>query len=267
MNFDDETFIAEKMSDEVQMVIRQFHIVAMRKWIKSVNKGLGSIGYTFEKELGKSPDSLYFPDYYGTEIKCTGRYSRYPISLFTVAFDGPTFPEINRLIDKYGYPDVDYPDRKVIFSELSCVENNFVSSGYFFRLDVDDEEDKLYLCVYDFNFNLIERLSFVYFKSLYDHFFLKLNRLALVYASKKVMDNETYFRYYKTVLYRIKDFQVFLDLLKKGIIKVSLIARISKSSIDEGRYRNKNLVFKLRKNDLDKLFDEIYKYDYDGKLY
>lgn len=184
-----------------------------------------------------------------------------------LAFDGPTFPEINRLIDKYGYPDVDYPDRKVIFSELSCVENNFVSSGYFLWLDVDDEEDKLYLGVYDFKFNLIERLSFVYFKSLYDHLFLKLNRLALVYASKKVMDNGTYFRYYKMVLYRIKDFQVFLYLLKKGIIKVSLIARISKSGIDEGRYRNKNLVFKLKNNDLDKLFDEIYKYDYDVKLY
>ena len=123
--------------NEVQMLIKQFHRIAMKKWIKSVNKGLGSIGYTFEQELDKKADSLYFPDYYGTEIKCTGRYSRYPITLFTSAFDGPTFPEINRLIEKWGYPDKEYTDRNVIFADIDCNNKSMISSGVMFKLDID----------------------------------------------------------------------------------------------------------------------------------
>ena len=62
----------------------------------------------------------------------------------------------------------------------------------------------------------------------------------------------------------IKGFEVFLNLLKRGIIEVSLISRISKSGVDVGRYRNKNLVFMIDKSDLDKLFDQVYFYDYDN---
>ena len=49
-------------------------------------------------------------------------------------------------------------------------------------------------------------------------------------------------------------FDRFLRLLKFGVIEVSLISRISKSGEDIGRYRNKNLVFMIRKQDIDKLF-------------
>ena len=255
------------VKEEVQILIKQFHIIAMRKWIKSVDKGLGSIGYTFEQELGKIPDSLYLPDYLGTEIKCTGRYSRYPITLFTAAFDGPTFPEINRIIDKYGYPDRDYPDKKVLFVNISCLKKIFVSSSYQFKLEIDYVEEKVYLCVYDLKGELIERESFVYFTTLYNHLVLKLNRLAVVYASKKIIDNEKYFRYYKIGVYKLKSFEKFLELLNNGTVKVSLIARISKSGDDAGRHRNKNLVFMLKKKDIDYLFDEIYLYDYDHTYY
>ena len=253
----------EILSDEIQKLIKQFHIIAMKKWIKSVNKGLGSIGYTFEKELGKKPDCLYFPDYYGTEIKCTGRYSRYPITLFTTAFDGPAFPEINRIIDKYGYPDKNYPDKKVLFANISCLDKTLISSNYQFQLEIDELEEKIYLCVYDFYGKFVERQSFVYFKTLYDHLNLKLNHLVVVYASKKVINDEKYFRYYKIEIYQLKSFEIFLSLLKEGLLKVSLIARVSKSGVDVGRHRNKNLVFMLKKTDIIKLFDIIYTYDYD----
>ena len=109
-----------KYDDDIKELIFKFHTIARKRWVKSLNKGLGSVGYTFENELGKKPDSMYFPDYNGIEIKCSGRYSRYPITLFTVAFDGPSFPEINRILDTYGYSDKDFNDKKVIFVKLSC---------------------------------------------------------------------------------------------------------------------------------------------------
>lgn len=67
------------MNDEVKKLIDNFKMIAKKKWIKSVSKSFDSIGLTFEKELDKIPDALYFPDYYGTKIKCTSRYSHIPI--------------------------------------------------------------------------------------------------------------------------------------------------------------------------------------------
>ena len=251
---------------EIQQLVKEFHVIARKKWIKSVDKGLGSIGYTFENELGKQPDSLYFPDYYGTEIKCTGRYSRYPITLFTAAFDGPTFPEINRVIDMYGYFDKKHLDKKVIFANLDCKCECYIASGYYLKLDIDNKEEKIYLCVYDIKRQFVERERFVYVTTLYDHVMVKLERLALVYASKKKFDNETFFRYYKIIVGKLRGFDVFLELIRVGIIKVDLIVRVSKSGIDEGRYRNKNLVFKIKKDNIDKLFEILYVYDYDFNI-
>lgn len=59
-------------------------------------------------------------------------------------------------------------------------------------------------------------------------------------------------------------------MLQDGIIKVSLIARISKSGNDKGRYRNQNLVFKIKKDEMNLLFEKIYEYNYDkiqNKMY
>lgn len=44
---------------------------------------------------------------------------------------------------------------------------------------------------------------------------------------------------------------------------VSLISRISKSGNDAGRYRNKNLVFQIKNENLNKLFEEIYCFNKD----
>ena len=58
-------------------------------------------------------------------------------------------------------------------------------------------------------------------------------------------------------IYELKPFEDFIELLKKDIVKVSLIARIEKSGNEIGRYRNKNLVFQINKEYIDKLFKQI----------
>lgn len=251
------------MNEEIKKLTDNFKIIANKKWIKSISKSFENIGLTFEKELDKSPDALYFPDYYGTEIKCASRYSRYPLFLFTVAFDGPTFPEINRIVEKYGYPDKNYPDKKVLFEKNCCNKKTIVNDKYKFKLEVDDNMEKLYLCVYDIEDNLIEKESFVYLNTIEEHLTLKLNRLAIVYASTKKEKEEKYFRYYKIDIYKLISFERFIRLLKFGVIEVSLISRISKSGEDAGRYRNKNLVFNIKKNNIEKLFSKMYSYDND----
>ena len=60
--------------------------------------------------------------------------------LFTVAFDGPTFPEINRIVEKYGYYDTQYSDKKVIYEELNCRVKHKVNEKYKFKLELDENE-------------------------------------------------------------------------------------------------------------------------------
>ena len=253
------------MDENIKKIAEEFKRISKKRWIKSISKSFGSIGLTFEKELGKQADSKYLPDYNGIEIKCTSRFSRYPLFLFTIAFDGPTFPEINRIVSKYGWYDKDYKDKKVLFAKLKHNEATTVNGKYKFKIAIDDNDKKLYLCVYDINDQLIENDSFVYISNIHKHFITKFNKLAVVYASTKMLNKEKYFRYYKIDIYKSKNFNTFIELLKKDIINVSLISRMNKSGIDAGKYRNKNLVFQISKDNIEKMFYKIYTYNLDRK--
>ena len=113
------------------------------------------------------------------------------------------------------------------------------------------------------NKKLIEKLSYIDFCSLEERIMLKLSNLSLIYASKTKKENSQYFRYYKIVFYNIKDFDIFLDLLEKDKIEVTLCARVPRSGVECGRQRNKNLVFKILKESVDELFLKEFEYNFD----
>lgn len=94
----------------------------------------------------------------------------------------------------------------------------------------------------------------------------KLNNLAYIKASKKKIDEIEHFRFYEIFLYTLKNFDTFIDLLKNGEIDVTLISRISKSGISAGKYHNKNLVFQIKKKNVEKLFDLVYYYNSDQQF-
>lgn len=250
------------MDKNFENLLLEFQRISNKDYIRSVSKSFGSIGLTFEQELNKSPDSLYLPDYKGIELKCTSRFSHYPLYLFTLAFDGPNINEISRVVEKYGHYDKEFTDKKVLFTKLTCKYLTEVGN-YYFKLDISYEDSKIFLCVYDNTKNLIEKISYVSFNKIYEHLITKLNKLAIVYASKRKEAEFEYYRYYRIILYTLKDKEIFMKLLEEGIIKVGLISRISKSGPDKGRYRNKNLVFEISKDYVGILFDKVYEYNTD----
>lgn len=251
------------LDEDYKMLIDKFKKISHKGYIQSLSNGFGAIGLTFEKLLNKEVDSTYFPDYYGIEIKCSSRFSRYPLMLFSCAFDGPTYPEINRLINKYGYPDIDFKDKKILQANLNCKTKTSVDNKYLFKLEISD--NKLFLVIYDKNDKLIEKKSFIYLDTLYNHLNLKLSKLALIYASIKRQNDNTLFRYYKITIYELISFKRFIKLLEDGTIHVSLSSRIGKSGKFLGKYKNKNLVFNIKKDDIEKLFNNVYTYNHDVK--
>ena len=249
------------MDKNSEKLVETFHTIAKKGYIQGVSKSWGNIGLTFEKELGKSPDSKYDPDYEDIEIKCSSRFSRYPLYLFTIAFDGPSENEILRLAEIYGHYDNDYKDKKVLFEKVS----NKIIEGkkYNFMLEVNRFQQKIYLAIYDEFGTLIEKQTYIRFDTLKKHLQTKLEKIAYVKASKKKIDDLDYYRYYSIFLYHLKNFDTFLNLIDRNGLEISVISRISKSGVDEGRYRNKNVVFSIRKENIFRLFDCYYQYDYD----
>lgn len=251
------------MSENYKELLEIFKVISKMKWVKGVNNFTNSVGLTFESLLNKKPDSMYFPDYNGIEIKCTQRFSRYPITLFTSVFDGPEIYEMNKILQKYGKKDYFYEDKKILNSVLSCKYKVLVNNEFYFKLDVLDKQKKIYLSVYDKDYKLIERNVFITFETLKNRLELKLSTLAVVWASKKNLNQTLYFRYYKIIIYKLISFDKFIELLKKDIIIVNIVGRVSRSGLESGRQRNKNLVFQIGKEYITELFDIVKVYDAD----
>lgn len=252
------------MEENYKQLLKEFKVISNRCWIKGINNYTNSAGLTFESLLNKKSDSMYFPDYKDIEIKCTQRFSGYPINLFSIAFDGPTLYEMNNILNKYGKSDFVYKDKKTLFASLSFNEEVLVNNKYYFKLEMDEQKEKVYLVVFDLNKNLLEKAAYVDFCSIRNRLQVKLTNLAIVCASKRKIEEELYFRYYKMVIYKLTSFEKFIKLLKEDIIRVDIIGRVSRSGIEAGRQKNKNLVFKIDKKNIDMLFDVIEEYDGDS---
>lgn len=243
-----------------KMLVKKFKEISDQKWIPGINRTTNSIGLTFEKMLDKKADSMFFPNYYGIEIKCSQRYSGYPISLFSMTLEGPNFYETNRILEKYGKIDLKYPNRKILNGKIKANDYSLINGKYFFKLKIDKLTQKIYICIYDINYHLIEEIAYIKFTTIKNRLEIKLHKMALVLASKKIIDNHPHFRYYQINLYKLKSFDTFINLLEKDIIKVKIELRISRNGVEEGRQRNKGLVFQISKEDIDLLFERIFMY-------
>ena len=93
------------MRQEFFKIIEEFLKLNERGYVESISKEKNSCGLTLEHLLGKEPDSMFFPDYNGVELKTTTRFSRYNINLFSLTFDGPSLFESNYMLETYGKID------------------------------------------------------------------------------------------------------------------------------------------------------------------
>ena len=250
------------METEFQNIIEKFLILNRRGYIPSISHNLiNAAGLTLENCLGKKADSMFFPDYEGIEIKCTQRYSEYDISLFSLSFDGPALFESNYLLENYGIADEIFPEYRKLIVRLKVNQKVAISDKYYFELVIDKERTGLYIKIYDINLKFIEDRAFIDLDSLEQRAQLKLNKLALFYASKKKIAEELFFRYYKLECYCYKGIENFITCLERGDIRITLLLRFARSGKAFGKSKNKGMVFSVRKGYMEKVFDQIYCYE------
>lgn len=95
----------------IQKLDLKLYKIQCKNWIPSLGSGNSASGKTLETLLGKEEDSNILPDYNGIEIKVRNKYSKYPLHLFSCAFDNKPL-EMQRLLKIGGYPDRNNPNFK-----------------------------------------------------------------------------------------------------------------------------------------------------------
>jgi hypothetical protein len=246
------------MDKTILQLQQKFTEIQDQGYIKSVIKGNTAVSTTFKYLLYKPENNLEISYFDGIEIKVRSVYDRTPISLFKAIPIGITNNEIKRLRDTYGYKDPYDHKLKTLYAEF--YGNTKTKSGlwYYFKLEVDRKREQIRLNVYDIKQNLIDNQVHWDFNILKEKLYRKLQTLVMIKAWTEEKQNIEYYKYVNMSIYTLKDFKTFIDLIEKGIIKVSV--KIG-NYYDKKRYGMLHLYdvsFCIKEIDILKLYD-IYK--------
>lgn len=245
------------MEKNIIKLKNEFKRIKAKGYIKGKFNGSGSIGRTFEEELGLNENGFSVPDYYGIEIKTKRAYSKSAITLFTAVPDGENLFEIERIKETYGYPFKKDKNYKALYIEAYGNKLSFAGIKYQYKIDVDIITKRVYLTIFNKFGDLIERNVYWSFDYLKERIYNKLNYLAVINTWTKKIDNSEYYNYYKMDIYKLKDFKRFLSLLEDGTIKFSLKVDIHLSENRYGKTYNHGCGFAINECDLPKLYDKL----------
>lgn len=242
------------MKNEINCLLKRFFEIKDMGWVKSVRKGYNGIGVTFESLLGIQENELEIPDYNGIEIK-TKRYgSMSYITLFSYTPEGPRYHEVERLKDKYGYPHKKFSQYNVLNNSVYCNIKNKIGNKSYFKLHIDRKSEKMYLEIYNLNGNLIEKEVYWCFDIMKEKLYRKMKLLAFVKAISKKVNGDEYFKYYGLNIYILKDFETFVTLLEKGVIRLNFKLNIRTTEEKRGQIYDHGTSFSISEENLDKLY-------------
>ena len=233
-----------------------FYKIQCRNWIPSRFAGTGGAGRTLEDLLGLVENSDVLPDYEGIEIKTRYGTDKYPISLFSCAFDSQPM-EMKRLLLTCGYQDPKYPDLKRFNTSMKASHQKYFRTTYSFRLKVDREKQVIKLRILNRITGEVDDTMSWSFKELKSRLEHKLSYLALVKVKKDQIGETVYYKYRDLTLYKLKGFETFIDLFEKG--KISVIFKLSQRHTEEkyGEIYDKGTNFSIYEKDIELLFDKI----------
>ena len=244
------------MEENIYLLKEKFDKIRNQNWIEGDRKNTGSIGLLFEQLLGKETENFELPDFNGIEIKVKGKSLEKDVTLFNSAPDS-YFMEVYRLKETYGYPDKDYQEFNVFNVKVMANRKTKIPSGYKAQLYINAKAEIVELIIYNKNNELVDDKSSWSFALLKEKLERKLSYLAYVEADSKFINGKKYFKYNTITFYKLRDFNVFLSLLKKGKINITFSAGIRKTPGRIGQKYDHGTSFRINKDDLHFLFEKI----------
>lgn len=229
--------------------------IITNEWIESKTKGNGGVGFTLESLLQKERENFEIPDYKGIELKTKCSKKESYITLFNATPDSYLF-ETKRILEKYGYPDSQYPQFKV-FNVSVYGHRKIKLNNHYFKLYVDWKNKKVVLRVYDKNYHIIDDLTSWSFDILQEKLERKLKQLAFIRANRKFEHNVVYFKYTTIDFYMLKSFNDFLILIENGIIRITFRIGVYKDNKRFGKIYDHGTCFSIDEYNIERLFDKI----------
>lgn len=244
------------MKDSINDLRAKFKSIQNKGFCKSLRKGTTGIGFTFETLIGKKEDRSSDPDFNGIEIKVKLGYTKTPTTLFCLTPKGHDYT-IKYLLDKYGYPDKKDKNLKCFRAEAHSKKNKISVNRYILKLKVNYELKRLELVILDLNLTVLDNSIYWNFDELETRLTKKLNYLAYVKGYPYKRNDETYYKYTNMSVYKLKDFNKFLELIENDTIHVIFNVGIAEKGKNIGKIEDRGTAFKIYNDCIDKLFDLI----------
>lgn len=225
-------------------------------WVKSLRSGTSGIGYTFETLLGKVEDNFSFPDFHGIEIKTKHHFSKGYMTLFNATPDGDFLFPLDYLRNKYGTFDNQISNVKIFQHSIQNKQSIYINN-YNFSLLVSKKNKKVILQILDIYNNTIDNSISWSFEYLKGRLLTKLSYLAVIYADNNIIDNEEYLYYKHYDLYKLKDFDIFLNMIENGKIRITFKLGVFKSGKRNGQIHDHGTGFDIHINNIMELYEKI----------
>ena len=245
------------MTEDVLKLKTNFEKIKSIGWIKTKRNGSTGVGYTFEKLLNLEENSLEIPDYNSIEIKTQRIKSNSYVSLFNAAPDGNCLFSIEKLRNNYGYPDKVLKIYKVIHCDIFGDRLKNLGSKYKIKLKIDWINQEIQAVILDNCLQIANNEISWSFTLLKEKLLRKMNYLAFIRADNKFINDVEYFKYTQLNIYKLKSFDKFVELIEKGIIKVTIKIGVVRYGEHKGKTDNHGTGFSISRQDLTKLYDEI----------
>ena len=240
--------------DKLDKIRFEFNRIKNLGFIKSTrqNNKDGGIGNTFEDYLGVDENNLRDPDFEGFEVKTKRFMNSSYITLFSKS---PSFPKgANRLLkEKYGeVRDSNFPDLKKLYASIFGNRWNNVYDKFKMKLIVDYSLNRLHLHILD-QYNNLDDQVYWNFDDL-EKGISKLNKLFIVFAHPKDIDEMRYYHYNSGNVYLDLDFQSFLKEIENGNIQFDIRIGVHKSGKKYGKPHDHGSGFRIKKENITHLY-------------
>ena len=240
--------------DNYKLLVSKFTEIKDRGFIKTIRKGSTGVGATFEWLIGKQEDIFPIPDFYEIEIKTKRKNSTSHINLFNATPDSNIILGVERIVNLYGYPDSTVKNMKILNNDAYGSHYNLVSLRYRFKLFVDYTKKRVYLCVYNYYFRLIDNKTYWTFALLKEKLERKMQYLAIIIADNIFLEGAEYFHYKRLEFMKLKSFEIFLSLIEYGIIRVTFKVGVHKDLKYFGKRYHHGVTFNIRYEDMNLLY-------------
>ena len=239
-----------------QKIIDKTNKIINEDWIKSQYNGTGGIGITFEKKLNIETNTFEIPDFENIEIKTKLINSKSYISLFNATPDSYLF-EIKRIHQTYGYPDKKEKQYNVFNMSFYTNTKIYIGKNLYGKIKVDRKNHQVILIIIDRYGNLVDSDCRWSFELLPQKLNRKLKYLFLVHGNKKIINNETYYKYLDYDCFILKDFNHFIKCIEEGYIRITFKISLTRTGPKKGQIRDHGTSFDIKETDIEQLYYEI----------